>query len=288
MKVAIVNRRTSLVVGDRLIDAERASGGAVPADPAAMFAAWPALTDTAARLDREGAGGATTSGAPALDYAALERPVPVPLQAFGIGLNYADHAGESAMALPDNPLVFPKFSSSIAGPNDPVATRSDALDWEAELVVVIGADCYEVAKPDALSVIAGYTVGQDLSDRVVQFEGGATPQFGLGKSAPGFGPVGPWVVSTDELGAAAGLDIRCDVDGVTKQSSNTCHLIFDVPTLVAYLSSRVQLHAGDLIFTGTPAGVGFSRKPPERLHPGSRIDTTISGIGTLTTRVAGR
>ncbi|HVT66669.1 MAG TPA: fumarylacetoacetate hydrolase family protein, partial [Trebonia sp.] len=216
-------------------------------------------------------------------------PVPVPLQAFGIGLNYADHAGEAAMTLPDNPLVFPKFSTSIAGPNEPVAVpRSGAFDWEAELVVVIGADCYEVEPEDTLSVIAGYTVGQDLSDRVVQFEGGATPQFGLGKSAPGFGPVGPWVVSADELGTANDLDIRCDVDGETKQSSNTRHLIFDVPTLVSYLSARVRLRAGDLIFTGTPAGVGFSRTPPEKLTAGSRIDTTISGIGTLTTRVTGR
>jgi 2-keto-4-pentenoate hydratase/2-oxohepta-3-ene-1,7-dioic acid hydratase in catechol pathway len=284
VKVAVVNSRTSLVVGDRLVDAERASGGAVPADPAAMFAAWPALLAAAARLEREGA----PSDAPALDHGALERPVPVPSQAFGIGLNYADHAGESAMALPDRPLVFPKFSSSIAGPNEPVATRSDALDWEAELVVVIGTDCYEVDAADALPVIAGYTVGQDLSDRVVQFEGGANPQFGLGKSAPGFGPVGPWVVSADELGAAGRLDIRCDVDGVTKQASNTRHLIFDVPALVEYLSYRVRLHAGDLIFTGTPAGVGFSRTPAEWLRPGSRIDTTISGIGTLVTRVTGR
>ncbi len=284
MKVAVVNSRTSLVVGDRLVDAERASGGAVPAVPAAMFAAWPALLAAAARLEREGA----PPDAPALDLGALERPVPVPSQAFGIGLNYADHAGESAMALPDRPLVFPKFSSSIAGPNEPVATRSDALDWEAELVVVIGTDCYEVDAADALSVIAGYTVGQDLSDRVVQFEGGANPQFGLGKSAPGFGPVGPWVVSADELGAAGRLDIRCDVDGVTKQASNTRHLIFDVPALVEYLSYRVRLHAGDLIFTGTPAGVGFSRTPAEWLRPGSRIDTTISGIGTLVTRVTGR
>ncbi|TVZ07457.1 fumarylacetoacetate hydrolase family protein [Trebonia kvetii] len=249
-----------------------------------MFAAWPALLAAAARLEREG----PPSDAPALDLGALERPVPVPSQAFGIGLNYADHAGESAMALPDRPLVFPKFSSSIAGPNEAVATRSDALDWEAELVVVIGTDCYEVDAADALAVIAGYTVGQDLSDRVVQFEGGANPQFGLGKSAPGFGPVGPWVVSADELGAAGRLDIRCDVDGVTKQASNTRHLIFDVPTLVEYLSYRVRLHAGDLIFTGTPAGVGFSRTPAEWLRPGSRIDTTISGIGTLITRVTGR
>ena len=284
MKVAVVSNRTSLVVGDRLVDAERATGGAVPADPAAMFAAWPALLAAAARLEREG----PPSDAPPLDPGALDRPVPVPLQAFGIGLNYADHAGESAMALPDRPLVFPKFSSCIAGPNEPVATRSTALDWEAELVVVIGADCYEVDAAEALSVIAGYTVGQDLSDRVVQFEGGANPQFGLGKSAPGFGPVGPWVVSADELGAAGQLDIRCDVDGVTKQASNTKHLIFDVPALVEYLSHRARLHAGDLIFTGTPAGVGMGREPREFLRPGSRVDTTISGIGTLTTRVTGR
>ena len=125
----------------------------------------------------------------------------MPLQAFGIGVNYKDHAGESAMALPDNPLVFPKFSSCIVGPNEPVVTRSRALDWEAELVVVIREECWEVRAEDALSVIAGYTVGQDLSDRIVQFEGGANPQFGLGKSAPGFGPIGPWVVSAAERGA---------------------------------------------------------------------------------------
>ena len=284
MKVAVVSSRTSLVAGDRLVDAERATRGAVPADPAAMFAAWPALLAAAARLEREG----PPPGAPPLDLGALDRPVPVPLQAFGVGLNYADHAGESAMALPDRPLVFPKFSSCVVGPNEPVATRSAALDWEAELVVVIGADCYEVDAADALSVIAGDTVGQDLSDRVVQFEGGANPQFGLGKSAPGFGPVGPWVVSADELGAAGGLDIRCDVDGVTKQASNTKHLIFDVPALVEYLSHRARLHAGDLIFTGTPAGVGMGREPREFLRPGSRVDTTISGIGTLTTRVTER
>jgi 2-keto-4-pentenoate hydratase/2-oxohepta-3-ene-1,7-dioic acid hydratase in catechol pathway len=275
--------RTVLLAGDRVVDAEQASGGSVPADPAAVFTAWSALLSVAARLEQEGPG-----DAPVLDYGALERPVPVPVQAFGVGLNYADHAGESAMTLPDHPLVFPKFSSSIVGPNEPVATRSAALDWEAELVVVIGTDCYEVAAGNAPSVIAGYTVGQDLSDRVVQFEGGANPQFGLGKSAPGFGPIGPWVVSADELGATPQLDIRCDVDGVTKQSSNTSHLIFDVPTLVAYLSHRVRLCAGDLIFTGTPAGVGWSREPKELLHPGSRIETTIGGIGTLTTRVVGR
>ena len=282
MKVAVLEGRTTLVVNGRAVDAARASDGSIPADPREMFAAWTKLRELAERL------GGTEPDGPPLDEGALQAPVPVPFQAFGIGVNYRDHAGESAMALPDNPLVFPKFSSSIVGPNEPVATRSESLDWEAELVVVIGTECYEVAAEDALSVIAGYTVGQDLSDRIVQFEGGANPQFGLGKSAPGFGPVGPWVVSADELGVEPQLDIRCEVDGVLKQSSNTRHLIFGIPALIAYLSARVRLHPGDLIFTGTPAGVGWMRDPKETLHPGSRIETTIEGIGTLTTRVVAR
>ena len=280
MRVAIVGGRTTLIVGDRAVDAGRFGDNPALSDPASMFDAWQQLRELGARLTKDG-----VEEAPALDPAILERPVPVPLQAFGIGLNYADHVGESGLDLPDKPLVFPKFSSSIVGPNEPVGTRSRSLDWEAELVVVIGTDCFEVPTADALSVVAGYTVGQDLSDRVVQFENGANPQFGLGKSAPGFGPIGPWVVSVDELGSADHLDIRCEIDGVEKQSSNTEHLIFDVPTLIAYLSSRVALHAGDLIFTGTPAGIGWSRDPRETLRPGSRIDTTITGIGTLTTRI---
>ena len=279
MRVAVLSGRTVLVIGDRAVDVETASGGSVPSDPASMFSVWHELLRLSERL-----ADTDTSGSPALDPAALDRPVPTPLQAFGIGVNYLDHAGESEMALPKNPLVFPKFSSSIVGPNEDVVVRSAALDWEAELVVVIGAECFEVAESDALSVIAGYTIGQDLSDRIVQFEGGANPQFGLGKSGPGFGPVGPWVVSADEIGVEPQLDIRCDVDGVTKQSSNTEHLIFGVAALVSYLSSRVTLHPGDLVFTGTPAGVGWSRDPRETVRPGNRIETTIEGIGTLVTR----
>ncbi len=280
MKVAVLHDRTVLVVGDHIVDAETASGGTVASSPGSMFSAWPELLQLSERL-----GGTAPAGSAPLDPSALDRPVPVPLQAFGIGVNYLDHAGESEIALPENPLVFPKFSSSIVGPNDGVAVRSETLDWEAELVVVIGTECFDVAESDALSVIAGYTIGQDLSDRVVQFEGGANPQFGLGKSGPGFGPVGPWVVSADEIGLEPRLGVRCDVDGVIKQSSNTEHLIFGIAALVSYLSSRVRLHPGDLIFTGTPAGVGWSREPREMLSAGSRIDTTIEGIGTLTTRL---
>lgn len=283
MRVAVRDGRTALVVGDRAVDVEAASGGSVPADPAAMFRSWDALRDLAGHLGAEDA-----SEAPTADPTTLQRPVPPPLQVFGIGLNYADHAGESAMDLPDVPLVFPKFPTSVVGPDEPVATGSAALDWEAELVVVIGTDCYGVPRDEALSVIAGYTVGQDLSDRVVQFENGANPQFGLGKSAPGYGPIGPWVVSADELGTAHHLGICCSVDGEVKQSSTTGSLIFDVPALVEHLSARVALRAGDLIFTGTPSGIGWAREPKETLHPGSIIESTIDGIGTLTTRIVAR
>lgn len=284
MKVAVMAGRTTLLVGERAFDVARASRGSLPADPREMFAVWSELRALADQLGTD----AAAAGAVPLDPSTLERPVPPPLQVFGVGLNYADHAGEAAMDLPDLPLVFGKFSSCVVGPNEEVATRSDSLDWEAELVVVIGGDCFDVPASEALSVIAGYTVGQDRSDRRVQFENGANPQFGLGKSAPGYGPVGPWVVSVDELGDASGLDIGCAVDGTTKQASNTDHLIFDVPTLVAHLSSRVALCAGDLVFTGTPAGVGWSRQPRETLRPGSRLDSTIAGIGTLTTRITAR
>lgn len=281
MRVAVVGGRTSLLVADRVVDVERASDGHVSADPADMFGGWKELRSLAE-------GVANVSAYPVLDEAALQLPIPVPLQAFGIGVNYADHAGEAAMDLPANPMVFPKFSSCVAGPNETVAISSATVDWEAELVVVLGVDCFEVPAGDASTVIAGYTVGQDLSDRVVQFEGGANPQFGLGKSAPGFAPIGPWLVSADEVAPDLRLDISCEVDGEVKQSSNTEHLIFDVPTLVSYLSHRVQLRAGDVVFTGTPAGVGWGRNPKEYLRPGSRITTTIEGIGTLRTRIVGR
>ena len=282
MRVAVHRGRTGLVIGDRLLDVQRASGGAIPSDPRQMFHHWVDLQELASRAQHDPA------DLEPLDPAALDAPVPRPLQAFGIGVNYRDHASEAAMALPEHPMVFPKFPTSIAGPNEPVVTLSTALDWEAELVVVIATEAYQVSAEDAGSVIAGYTVGQDLSDREVQFEGGANPQFGLGKSAPGFGPIGPWVVSADEIGDAPQLDIRCVVDGVVKQESNTGQLIFGVPELITYLSSRVRLLPGDLVFTGTPAGVGWTRTPRKTLRPGSRVDTTIEGIGTLTTQVVSR
>ena len=281
MKVATQSGRLSLVIDGHLVDVEKASAGAVASDPAGIYEAWDELRALAGRIE-------DVSTYPPVDESSLERPIPVPRQAFGVGLNYNDHAAESGMELPKTPMIFPKFSSCIAGPNDVLRSNASDLDWEAELVVVIGRDCFDVSPADAWDVVAGLTVGQDFSDRIVQFEGGATPQMGLGKSAPGFGPVGPWVVSTDEFPRELDLDIRCEVNGETKQHSSTRNLIFDVPTLVSYLSRRVQLLAGDVIFTGTPEGVGWGRRPQEFLAADDVVTTTIEGIGTITTLVQAR
>ncbi|RFA13207.1 hypothetical protein B7R22_13635 [Subtercola boreus] len=282
MKIAVINSRTSLIVDNHVVDVERASEGALSSDPARIFDQWAGLSALAAS-------GVTVAEHPELDEAELQLPQPLPVQAFGIGLNYADHAEESGLDLPAAPLVFPKFSSSIVGPDAVLAISSQTVDWEAELVVVIGVDCFDVEVDDAWSVVAALTVGQDISDRVVQFEGGANPQFGLGKSAPGFGPIGPWLVSVDEFDLESlELDIACTLNGVTKQASNTSQLIFDVPTLVSYLSKRVELKAGDIIFTGTPSGIGWGRTPKELLAPGDVLETTIEGVGTLRTVVTAR
>ena len=275
MRVAVSNGRVGLVVDGRFVDA--AASGDLSGEPARIFEEWDVLRALADSIQ-------DASAHPPVDEASLELPGPLPHNVFGVGLNYGDHATESAMELPKVPLVFMKAATSVVGPSEPVVLRSDAVDWEAELVIVIGKDCVDVEPEDAWSVIAGFTVGQDLSDREVQFEAGANAQFGLGKSAPGYGPIGPWIVTADELPDDLALEIGCEVNGAQKQHSNTEHLIFDVPTLVSFLSRRARLLPGDLIFSGTPSGVGWGRSPKEYLAPGDVLTTTIGGIGTLTTR----
>ena len=278
MKVAVVGGRVGLVVDGSFVDAARASEGRISASPVDVFDSWSDLLALGSGLGKQ-------AGHPDLDLSQLELPMPVPRQSFGVGVNYSEHAAEAAMELPPVPMVFIKLPTSIVGPNEVVQIDSTSVDWEAELVVVIGKDCRDVAAADAWSVIAGLTVGQDISDRAIQFEGGANPQFGLGKSAPGFGPIGPWIVSADEFDPAPHLDIRCEVNGVVKQDSNTEYLIFGIPAIIEYLSARVQLLAGDVIFTGTPSGVGWGRNPKEYLAAGDVLTTTIGRIGTISTRL---
>jgi 2-keto-4-pentenoate hydratase/2-oxohepta-3-ene-1,7-dioic acid hydratase in catechol pathway len=239
----------------------------------AAYDDWPAFRDWVA--------GVTEPTGP-LDDARLGCPVPRPRQVFAIGLNYRSHAEESGMAVPDVPATFTKFPASLAGPFDDVEIVGDTVDWEVELVAVIGTHADRVDETDAWHHVAGLTVGQDVSDRTLQFAAGM--QFSLGKSRRGYGPMGPWVVTVDEVPDPDDLALGCSVDGETVQDSRTSDLIFGVPRLVAELSSVLPLLPGDVLFTGTPAGVGMARRPPRALHPGQVLESWIEGIGTIRNR----
>ena len=283
MRIANDSGRLALVSADRILDVERASGGTLPADPMDAFARWSDLAAWAGSIDVEAHPDST-----ALAEAHLDSPSPRPRQVFGIGLNYADHAAESGLDLPENPLVFTKFSSSVAGPDVEVTLPGPTVDWEAELVVVIGKGGRFIPLAEARSHIAGFTVGQDLSERTVQWQG-QPAQFSVGKSFENFAPVGPVVVTLDELPDAERLVLTTKIVGADGtetqvQNGNTDQLIFGVDELIARLSETVELLPGDLIFTGTPPGVGASREPKRFLIAGETLVTEIVGIGSITQR----
>jgi 2-keto-4-pentenoate hydratase/2-oxohepta-3-ene-1,7-dioic acid hydratase in catechol pathway len=196
-----------------------------------------------------------------------------------IGLNYSDHAAEAGMTIPAEPVVFMKATSSICGPNDEIVLprRSKKTDWEVELGVVIGQPAKYVEPADALSHVAGYCVVNDLSERAFQLEG--TGQWVKGKSADTFGPIGPWLVTRDEIPDPQALDLWLEVDGHRYQNGSTRTMVFDVAYLISYLSQFMTLHSGDVISTGTPPGVGFGKKPPVYLRPGNCIRLGIGGLG---------
>jgi 2-keto-4-pentenoate hydratase/2-oxohepta-3-ene-1,7-dioic acid hydratase in catechol pathway len=270
MKIANVSGRAQLVVEGRLVDVERASGGRLPADPMAVIADLDAVGDLPVPDD-----------APPLDGAALGPPVPRPSKIIAIGLNYRGHAEESGLDLPEQPVVFAKLPSSLAGPADDIVIPGGRtrVDWEAELVLVVGRRGRHIAETDAWSYVAGVTGGQDISDREEQFR--ALRQFTMAKSFDTYSPLGPVVTTVDELADPDDVGVACRVDGETVQSSRTGDLIFPVPALIAWLSRICTLEPGDLIFTGTPAGVGDSRTPPRYLGPGSIVETEIEGVGTM-------
>lgn len=237
------------------------------ADPAVLHAAADLLAS------------ATAGGVAEPDR--LGPPVPRPRQVFAVGLNYRSHAEESGMDAPPTPLIFTKFPGCLVGPTAAVELRADTADYEVELVVVIGPGGRDIAAADAWDHVAGLTVGQDISDRALQFAS-APPHFDLGKSRDGYGPIGPVVVSTDLVGDPADLALSCSVNGEVRQDDRTSGLIVDIPTLVEYLSGILTLHPGDLIFTGTPSGVGMA--DGRYLAPGDLLESHIEGIGTLTNR----
>jgi 2-keto-4-pentenoate hydratase/2-oxohepta-3-ene-1,7-dioic acid hydratase in catechol pathway len=262
--------------GDSFVDVEAASDGRFGSDPQAVYEHWDAFGRwlEAAELP----------AGEQLVPEALGPPVPRPRQVFAVALNYPEHAAEGGFTAPEQPLIFTKFPTCIAGPVVDVALPGDRVDYEAELVCVIGRRADHVAEPDAWNHVAGLTAGQDLSARDVQMRGPA-PQYSLGKSFPGFGPTGPWVVSTDEPGVTGALEVASLLNGEQMQHDTTASMIFSIPVLIAYISAICPLLPGDLIFTGTPSGVGFKRDPPRYLKPGDVLVTRISGIGEITQRL---
>jgi len=274
VKLANLDGRAALVLGDEIADIATASHGRFGPDPMGLYDEWDAFRDFAATV---------TVGTGPLIEADLRNPVPRPRQVFAIGLNYRRHAEESGMALPEIPIVFTKFPASLAGPYDDIEVIGDTTDWEVELVVVIGRTADRVDEADAWIHVAGLTIGQDISDRHLQFAAGS--QFSLGKSRRSYGPIGPWVVTPDDLDNPNDLALGCSVDGEKLQDARTSDLIFSVPRLVAELSAVLPLLTGDVIFTGTPGGVGVARKPPRFLQPGNTLETWIEGIGTIRNRI---
>lgn len=262
------------------IDAARASGGRFGPDPHTALDTWDEFTAWA----REFLASPAAADAPRVTAdgdAVWGPPVPRPAQIFAVGLNYRDHIAESNLGVPTEPAVFTKFRSSLTGPGAPVTLPEGSVDWEAELVVVIGRACHRAAREDAWSYVAGLTVGQDLSERQLQLTGPA-PQFSLGKSYPGFAPLGPELVSPEAFENPDDLELGCRLEGdEVLQKSRTSAMVFDVPELIARLSAVCPLLPGDLIFTGTPAGVGGARTPQRFLTPGDVLVTWIEGIGSL-------
>ena len=276
MQLANLAGRLVLVSNGLALDVEGASGGRFASNPQAVYDSWDAFLEWASTADRVGA----------VEYSAddLEAVVPRPRQVFAIGLNYREHALESGLAAPTDPVVFTKFPSSLTGPNADVALPSDSVDYEVELVVVIGREAHAVAVADAWEYVAGLTAGQDISERDVQSRGPA-PQFSLAKSYPGFSPLGPVVVTPDEFPDRNAIRVQTLLqDGAnetSKQDGSTDDLIFSVPELISRLSQSLTLYPGDIIFTGTPSGVGNGKKPPVFLKKGQILLTRIDHIGEL-------
>jgi len=273
-RLATIYDRACLVIDDGLFDLQRHSAGRFSSDSMEAIGRHEELHDVSASL---------AGKAPDGPFEAAEAGpcIPRPQKIFGIGLNYRSHAEETGMELGDVPLVFGKFLNCLTGPEGDVIVFGETTDWEAELVVVIGKHARDIDAKDAWGAIAGLTCGQDISERRTQFSS-KPPHFDMAKSFDTFGPIGPYVVSLDQFEDPSNLAITCDINGERRQDARTDDLIFSIPELIAYLSGICTLEPGDLIFTGTPSGVGVASQT--FLKPGDTITTTIEGIGSMTNR----
>jgi 2,4-didehydro-3-deoxy-L-rhamnonate hydrolase len=272
VKFANLAGRSTLVLEGGVLDVEKASDGLLPSDPQLAYDRWDEVLAWSARPGLQPDG--------PLDIGALGAPAPRPRQVFALGLNYAAHARESGHESAKPAPVFTKFPSCLAGPRGVIRLPSEFVDWEVELVVVIGRTAHHIDEKDAWAHVAGLTIGQDISERVVQSEG-AVPQFSLGKSYPGFGPMGPHVVTTDEVSDPDDLELATVLNGTDMQRARTSQMLFGIAETLARLSRVCPLWPGDLVFTGTPGGVGNGRNPKVFLRPGDELVSQIQDIGEM-------
>jgi ureidoglycolate lyase len=258
------------VVADRIVPL----GAGLPTEMTALIAAWPQVEAQVRKVVEAGA------NAIPLAEARLLAPIRRPGKIMAIGLNYADHIAESNLGTPEHQVWFSKAPTAANGPYDPIQVPkvSQALDYEAELVAVIGRGGRHISREDAPAAIFGYCCGNDATERAWQHR---TPQWVLGKSFDTHAPFGPWITTADEVGDPHVLGIRCLVNGEVRQESNTRHLVFDVWDQIEHLSHAMTLEPGDLIFTGTPGGIGAAMKPMRFLKDGDRVRVEIDGLGAL-------
>ncbi|MEW4531308.1 fumarylacetoacetate hydrolase family protein [Maioricimonas sp. JC845] len=278
--------------GTRVVAVDPSAGDYRYVDLAAVDASLPASLREllAAEGGVERAAAAAEKGLAAGQFVegTIQAPIPDPGKVICIGLNYRDHAEESGMAIPEEPVCFSKFGNTIIGPGESIRLPavSQQVDYEAELVVVIGKRAYGVAREDAFDYVAGYMNGHDVSARDWQI-GKPGKQWLLGKTPDTFAPIGPWLVTRDEVADPHAMDISLRLNGETMQSGNTREFIFGVDELIAYLTQIMTLEPGDIIFTGTPPGVGMARDPQVFLKPGDQVEVEIAGLGVLGNPVVG-
>lgn len=272
MRIGNVRGRPWLITSrGQGIDVGAASGRQFGSDLPGLYQRWDEFVGWAVQAEFE---------AIPFEVSDLEAPSPSPRQVFAIGLNYLDHIQEAELEVPSEPSVFTKYVSSFAGPDVEVVLPPGNVDWEVELVAIIGREARNVSAEDAWSHVAGLTVGQDLSERALQLVGNPA-QFSLGKSFARFSPMGPYLVTPDELADPRDLELGCRLNGEFVQKARTAQMVFSIEVLVEKLSQVATLYPGDVIFTGTPAGVGAVRKPPRFLGPGDELVSYVSGIGEI-------
>jgi 2-keto-4-pentenoate hydratase/2-oxohepta-3-ene-1,7-dioic acid hydratase in catechol pathway len=280
MRVLNINGRLSLGRDTGAVDVESASQGVFSADVQAIYQRWAEFTTWAGAYDGPADREYTDTD--------LGAPVPRPGSIFAIGLNYRDHAAEAGLQLPEQPMVFTKFPAAVTGPYDDIVLTSENVDFEVELVVVIGRSARNVAVSEAWSYVAGLTAGQDISDRGVQLAGPPPQQFNIGKSFEGFAPIGPALVTVDEFADPDDIGIGCSLAGAQMQKSRTGEFVFPIAEVIAYLSSVLTLRPGDLIFTGTPSGIGWARDPRRMIAAGEELVTQMDTIGEMRNRFVSR